>query len=62
MRRIVTVVILVWLIGGLVAAMQRDYFTGSSAGCDHGATIAATIVAGPLNFIGADPQVTCSNS
>ncbi|WP_155370936.1 hypothetical protein [Catellatospora vulcania] len=59
MRRIVLVVILVWLVGGFAAAMQRDYFTGSSADCDHGATIAATIVAGPLNFIGADPQVTC---
>ncbi|GAA1626481.1 hypothetical protein ACFQY4_14030 [Catellatospora bangladeshensis] len=59
MRRIVTVVVLVWLVSGVVAASRRDYFAGSSATCDHVSTIAATIVAGPLNYTGADPQVTC---
>ncbi len=59
MRRVVTLVILAWLISGVVAASQRELFAGSPATCDHVTTIVATILAGPLNFAGADPQVTC---
>jgi hypothetical protein len=59
MRRIVIVVLLVWLISGVVAAAQRDYFTGSATDCDHAATIAATVIAGPMNYAGADPAVSC---
>ena len=29
-------------------------------GCTQGATVALTIVAGPLNYIGLDPQIACT--
>jgi len=29
-------------------------------GCPQGATIALTIIAGPLDYFGLDPAVTCS--
>jgi hypothetical protein len=56
--RIVTVLLVVWLLIGLVAAVQRHYFSGSAANCAKAGTIAVTIVAGPLNYLGVNPKVT----
>jgi hypothetical protein len=47
------------LIIGAVAAGQRHYFSGDNANCAKVGTIAVTIVAGPLNSIGANPKITC---
>jgi hypothetical protein len=30
------------------------------ATCTAGATIAATLAIGPLNYLGVDPQITCN--
>jgi hypothetical protein len=57
--RIVTAVILVWLIIGAVAGGQRHYYSGSSKTCAHAGTIAVTILAGPLNYVGVNPKITC---
>ena len=57
--RIGSVLVLVWLLIGVLAAGQRHYFSGSSTNCAKAGTIAATIVAGPLNYLGANPKVTC---
>jgi hypothetical protein len=57
--RIGTVLVLVWLLIGVLAAGQRHYFSGSSTNCAKAGTIAATIVAGPLNYLGANPKVKC---
>jgi hypothetical protein len=54
-----TVLVLVWLIIGVVAAAQRGYFSGGDASCATISTILVTIVAGPLNYIGVNPQVDC---
>jgi hypothetical protein len=59
MRRIVTVVVVVWLIIGVGAAVQRNYVTGSAANCARAATIAVTILAGPLNYVGVNPTINC---
>jgi hypothetical protein len=59
MRRLGSLVILIWLVVGLVAAGQRNYFSGSDANCAKLGTIAVTIVAGPLNYLGANPKVKC---
>ena len=59
MRRIVAIVVVVWLVIGVVAAVQRNYFTGSAANCARVATIAVTILAGPLNYVGVDPKISC---
>ena len=54
------VLLLVWLIIGAIAAGQRGYFTGSAdTSCASAATIAVTIVAGPLNYVGVNPKVDC---
>ena len=57
--RIVTAVIVVWLVIGVVAVFQRGYFGSSSSSCAHLSTVAVTVVAGPLNYLGANPKVSC---
>ena len=55
------VIVVIWLIFGVVAAAQRDYFKGSDASCAKTGTVLVTIVAGPLNYVGANPKVQCGN-
>lgn len=57
--RIGSVVLLVWLVIGAIAAGQRNYYTSSAPTCTSASTIAATIAAGPLNYAGVNPKVTC---
>lgn len=58
MRGILGVIVLVWLLIGVVAAYQRDYFTGGDTNCATAGSIALTVVAGPLNYLGVNPKVT----
>jgi hypothetical protein len=55
-----TLIFFVWLIIGAAAAGQRGDFSNMPSTCTSGATIAATIAIGPLNYLGVDPQVTCN--
>jgi len=55
-----TVFLFLWLIIGAAAAGQRGYFSAPNVGCTNGATIAATIVAGPLNYVGLKPKISCT--
>jgi hypothetical protein len=57
--RVGGIILLVWLIIGAVAAGQRGYYGSSSASCAHTGTIAATVAAGPLNYVGVNPKVSC---
>ena len=57
--KIGSVLVVVWLLLGVLAANQRHYFSGSSTNCAKAGTIAATVVAGPLNYLGANPKVKC---
>jgi len=57
--RIVGVLIVLWLLIGVLAAGQRGYLSGSDSSCAKAGTIAVTIVAGPLNYVGANPTVKC---
>jgi hypothetical protein len=58
--RIGSVVVLIWLIIGVVAAAQRDYFTSSGdADCAKVSDTVLTIIAGPLNYMGVNPKVDC---
>jgi hypothetical protein len=59
MRRLGSLLVLIWLVIGVVAAGQRSYFSGSDANCAKLGTIAVTIIAGPLNYLGANPKVKC---
>ncbi|MBV9384277.1 MAG: hypothetical protein JOY82_15565 [Streptosporangiaceae bacterium] len=57
--RIGAVLLLVWLVIGAIAAGQRNYYGNSAPSCANAGTIVATIAAGPLNYAGANPKVTC---
>ncbi|HST84452.1 MAG TPA: hypothetical protein VLL08_22125 [Kineosporiaceae bacterium] len=57
--RILTALVVIWLVIGIAAAVQRDYFKDDTITCASAGTIAVTIVAGPLNYIGANPKVKC---
>lgn len=48
---------LIWLVIGVVAAWQRDYFHGGATNCATAGTIALTVLAGPLNYAGVSPKV-----
>lgn len=55
-----TLLLFIWLVIGAAAAGQRGYFGSTNdLGCSTGATIALTIAAGPLNYLGVDPMISC---
>jgi hypothetical protein len=53
------VVVLVWLLIGVLAAWQRDYFKGGDISCATAGNIAVTVIVGPLNYAGLNPKVNC---
>lgn len=55
--RLGSLLLLVWILIGVFAAYQRDYFAGGDASCARAGTIVLTIAAGPLNYIGLNPKV-----
>jgi membrane protein YdbS with pleckstrin-like domain len=57
--RIGAILLVIWLVIGAIAAGQRGYYTGSHENCAHAGTVAVTILAGPLNYVGANPKVRC---
>jgi hypothetical protein len=46
---------------GAIAAAQRGYFTNAKQNCASAGTIAVTVIAGPLNYVGVNPKVTDCN-
>jgi len=58
-RGIIALVLLVWLIIGAAAAGQRHYYSGSVTNCAKAGTIAVSILAGPLNYTGVNPKISC---
>jgi hypothetical protein len=46
---------------GAIAAYQRGYFTNAEQNCASAGTIAVTVIAGPLNYVGVNPKVTNCN-
>ncbi|MFF0354666.1 MULTISPECIES: hypothetical protein [unclassified Nocardia] len=57
MPRILSILVLVWLVIGVIAAGQRGYFTDREQNCATLGTIAVTMLAGPLNYLGVNPKV-----
>lgn len=57
--RVATALVIVWLIIGAIAAGQRGYLGSSRKNCAQAGKIAVTVVAGPLNYIGVNPQTHC---
>jgi len=58
--RIVGILVVVWLIIGALAAAQRGYFGGSDTTCAKAGTVAVTVLVGPMNYLGANPKVSCA--
>ncbi len=56
--RIIGILLVIWLIIGLFAGLQRHYYNGAVS-CAKAGTVAATIAACPLNYVGANPKVNC---
>jgi membrane protein YdbS with pleckstrin-like domain len=57
--RIGSVIIVVWLIIGAIAAGQRHYYSSADPNCARAGTIIVTVLAGPLNYTGVNPKITC---
>ena len=57
--KIVGTLFVIWLLIGVFAAFQRGYFGGSPDSCAEAGTVAVTIFAGPLNYMGANPKISC---
>jgi hypothetical protein len=56
--RLGVLVLVIWFIIGAIAG-QRGYYGSSSASCAGAGTVIATIAAGPLNYLGVNPKVSC---
>jgi hypothetical protein len=56
--KVIGVLLVIWLVIGAIAGAQRHYYTGN-ASCARAGTIAVTIAAGPLNYVGANPKIKC---
>lgn len=60
MKTILGLVVVIWLVIGVAAAAQRGYFGDDrEVSCKSTGDTALTIVAGPLNYLGANPKVDC---
>jgi hypothetical protein len=57
--RIGGLIVVIWLVIGIFAAYQRNYFSDEPANCAQIGTVLLTIVAGPLNYFGLNPKVDC---
>jgi hypothetical protein len=55
-----SVLLIIWLAIGGVAAGQRGDYNGSIGNCSRASTIAVTVIAGPLNYVGVNPNVRCA--
>ena len=57
--RIAPVLLIIWLIIGAIAGGQRHYYDSSGTNCARAGTIIVTVLAGPLNYVGVNPQISC---
>ena len=61
MGRLIGILLVIWLVIGAFAAFQRGYFDDAKTNCSEASDIALNVVAGPLNYTGINPKVTCSD-
>ncbi|GAB3015846.1 hypothetical protein GCM10011376_05200 [Nocardioides flavus (ex Wang et al. 2016)] len=61
MGRLISILVVVWLVIGAFAAFQRGYFEDAETNCSEASDIALNIVAGPLNYTGLNPKVDCAD-
>ena len=56
--RILGIALVIWLVIGAIAGAQRHYYS-SDPNCAKTSTIIVTVLAGPLNYFGANPKAQC---
>lgn len=56
--RLGSLILVIWLIIGLIATAQRGYFSNRVT-CASAGTVVVTILAGPLNYVGVNPKLSC---
>ena len=54
-----SIILIAWLIIGTIAGGQRHYYNSATTTCAKAGTITVTILAGPLNYIGVNPKISC---
>ena len=60
MRNLIGIIVIVWLVIGVFAAWQRGYLSNDrDVSCKTFGDTALTVVAGPLNYVGANPKIHC---
>jgi hypothetical protein len=52
--------LVIWLVIGGVAAGQRGDYRVPIDSCSRASTTALTVLAGPLNYAGINPSITCT--
>jgi hypothetical protein len=57
--RIGVLIVVIWLVIGAIAAGQRGDFGSAPGNCSQAGTIAVTVLAGPLIYVGVNPKVSC---
>jgi hypothetical protein len=60
MRIVIGVIATVWLFIGGVAADQRGDFRVATPNCSAVSELSLTLAAGPLNYQGLNPNVSCT--
>jgi hypothetical protein len=61
MGRLIGIIVVVWLVIGVLAAYQREYFSDKrEVSCKTASDTVLTVVAGPLNYVGVNPKVKCN--
>ena len=61
MKSLIGTIVIVWLVIGALAAYQRGYFgNDQDVSCKTTGDTALTVVAGPLNYFGANPKIDCN--
>ena len=55
-----SLLLVVWLVIGGVAAGQRGDYHAGLGSCSKASTVAVTVLAGPLNYVGVDPDIHCA--
>jgi hypothetical protein len=61
LSRVIGFLLVIWLIIGAIATWQRDYYGSAKSNCASVGTITVTILAGPLNYLGANPKIHCND-
>jgi hypothetical protein len=60
MRNVIGVIAMVWLFIGGIAADQRGDFQVATPSCSTMGELSLTVAAGPLNYQGVNPDVSCT--